>query len=135
MQAATIEKASGTRISQLIHLNRSAFLQMARRDIVWPDLTRTAWTAILQARHGANAAHCRLFHQHRLQGPFSDEEGAYFLCDVGHRIPLPILPASRPSRKARVWTGESSPSAGPAAKHDTPPPADEMRRFVQTLIT
>ena len=78
-----------------------------RRD--WSlGFTRRLAETFLQLRGRAQKANCALFHQKHLQGPFSDEREAYFLCEVGHRIPCPILPASRPRSKWKVWTEEST---------------------------
>jgi hypothetical protein len=135
MQTAEAGKIWNTRMFQLFHRIDSAPSPMARPELVRTGLTHAALAAVLQARRSAKAANCRLFHQHRLQGPFSDEGGAYFLCEVGHRIPLSILPASRPPAKARVWSSESAVPSPQQVSRDASSSSDEMRRFVQTLTT
>lgn len=80
-----------------------------QRVAAWPQRTlKMIWQAVLHMRHDMQTANCALFHQRHLQGPFSDETEAYFLCEIGHRIPCPVLPASRPRRKSKVWNDETT---------------------------
>jgi hypothetical protein len=67
-------------------------------------LSKAASGPFSRIREEAQGLSCRLFHQRHIRGPFSDETGAYFLCEIGHRIPCSVLPASRPKTKAKVWS-------------------------------
>ena len=70
--------------------------------------TRRASVAILRVPQIARSVNCRLFHHKRLMGPFGDLEGSYFLCEVGHRIPVAVLPAAKPKPKPKVWNNEDT---------------------------
>jgi hypothetical protein len=84
--------------------------------------------AVRQTSHRASEVEqdirCRLFHRKSIFGPFADEGGAYFLCEVGHRFPCDGLPAALPPRKLKVWT---EPEAGEA------PEPTEIEMVLTTL--
>ena len=72
------------------------------------DATKRVSQTFSRVPDMARAFNCRLFHHKRLMGPFGDVKGSYFLCEVGHRIPVTILPAAKPRPKPKVWNQEDS---------------------------
>ena len=69
--------------------------------------SRIASRTVLRVPEIARTFNCRLFHHKRLMGPFGDLQGSYFLCEIGHRIPLNVLPAAKPKPKLKVWNEEN----------------------------